>query len=134
VSHDKLLGNVLTQFENGCQLDLRAKLAVEFMKTAGFINGVLDTVEPSDTPAPRVVVEFAFDMAECFVEEGRKRELIHSLPEGGLSGPFKDHIERSVLANLYQSEVMEKEQRRRTPQLMQPPPGLVLPNGAANEQ
>jgi hypothetical protein len=91
------LGNVLTNFENGAQLDLRVKLAVDFLKSPWAAEMAVAT----DSQTELAVA--ALDLACALVEEAQARGLLHALPEdGSVNSPLRKHIERSVRAQVFQ--------------------------------
>ena len=86
-------GNVLQSFENGVQLDLRVKLAVDFLKAPNMVTG---------SSAP-VAAGFALDLATELLAEAERRGLMKALPEGDeLNGAVRAHIRRNVRAQVYQ--------------------------------
>jgi len=97
MSEKKLyLGNVLNQFENGVQFDLRTKLAIEVLKNKAVPN--YDTFND-----PRVLVSVAFNLAEAIVEAADARGYLKDLPETDeLSAPMRKFIRTNVRAQIYQ--------------------------------
>ena len=98
MSEKKLyLGNVLNQFENGVQFDLRVKLAVELLKN----KAVPEVVGSGD--AAGSLVSRAFDMAEAIVQIADARGYLKDLPEtDDLSAPMRKFIRMNVRAQVYQ--------------------------------
>lgn len=79
-------GNPLTSFEMGLQLDWRARYATELLKAHAGLS-----------------VRDALDMATEFLEQATERGLMKPLPEDdGLNKPLRNHIRRSVRAQVYQ--------------------------------
>jgi len=113
-------GSPITQYENGCQMGLRMKLALDFLKVPGFIGST-----------PEADVKRALAVANELVEQSLSAGYMVALPESAdLSVPFKRHIERAARANLYQQQVTQRiigEVDRETPGLLRVPPGAHLP-------
>jgi hypothetical protein len=94
---DLYFGNVLSSFENGLQLDLRVKLAVDFLKA-----------HPASGSAHEGA-SYALDLADALLAESVKRGLVKSLPDTGeISTPLRHHIERSVRAQVFQQVVAQR--------------------------
>lgn len=88
-----LLGNALNQFENGCQLDLRVKLAIQFLQH-----------NPSFTSA-----DHALNVATDIIGLAQARGLLHELPETDeLNAPMRRFIRQNVRAQVYQQVVGQK--------------------------
>jgi len=101
---DHYFGSAINQFENGCQLDLAAKFALDLIKTPYFVDGLA---------AGEAAVR-AFDMAEAMIAEGRKRGCIIALPDDDqLNAPMRRHIRRTARANIVgqivQNEIAPEE-------------------------
>jgi hypothetical protein len=110
--------SVLTSFENGAMLDLRLRLAIEFLKTPLFEHAL--EVRPDGAgvtvqqPPAKVALD-ALDLAEALIAEGVTRGWVKALPDGDdLPAPLVRHIKRSVRANVLQQmfgqKVMADEQ------------------------
>jgi hypothetical protein len=141
---DLFWGDVLQSFPIGLQMDLRARLALEFLKAGAFVNlgpNIGATVRPGDesrsstleaaieNPA-RQLVGFALDVAAELVDQGFARGLMKALPEtGNINAATKKHIERNVRAQLYQQEIAQKIQAETASRIGVVPPGTVLGNG-----
>jgi hypothetical protein len=81
------LPNVLTAFEAGCMLDLRVRLAIEFLKTN---TALTDGVQ-------------ALKIASDLCDEAEKRGFIMPLPDDdSLSRPLRMHLKRQVRAQSFQ--------------------------------
>jgi len=113
---DKLtpyLGSVLSNFENGGQLDLRLRLAVDFIKAA---PGLF--TEHGIGPAR------ALDMASELLAEAERRGLLLPLPDdNGLNAPLRKHLERNVRAQIYQQAAAQRIAQEESPKVI--PPGAM---------
>lgn len=105
--------NPLTAFENGCMLDLRARLAIEFLK-----SGVIAKPaggDPYTLPAAEHA-RLALDLSEAFFAEAAHRGLVEELPglDVGLSDHLQAHIARTagaqVLGQQCAQEIMAANQ------------------------
>lgn len=104
----KYPANPLSAIENGCLLDLRAKLAIEFLKTSDLVADLGVT--------PRDAAVRTLDIAEALLEEAYTRDLVHVLPPNGeISEAVKFHIERSIRAQIYQNTAGQKIARSEGP-------------------
>jgi hypothetical protein len=107
------LGNVLANFDSGVQLDLRVKLAIEFLK-AGNADGPQAYAAHDDqlqlvqlTAAEKA--SYCLDLATALVAESEKRGLIQDFPEDdGLSGPLRVHLRRAIRAQVYQQQMASR--------------------------
>lgn len=106
------LGDVLASFGNGCQLDLRVRLAIQFM-TGG---GITDPIT-------------ALDSATQLLDLATKRGLLKPMPEDdGLSKPMRTHIRRGVRVQIAQQVCQQEIVQDEAPKLAVPPGGnSVLP-------
>lgn len=113
---EKYFGNVMSSFENGVQLDLRVKLAMEFLKS----NAVHQVTNTDDVVQ---AAELALDLATELLAVAHERGLVKDMPDNGeLSSPMKHHLERSVRQQMYGNEVAQKIAR----ETIAPVPGRVL--------
>jgi hypothetical protein len=115
----RYFGNVLSSFENGLQLDLAFKLAVDFIKS-GVVLG------PDREPASEAA--YALSLGEELVAIARERGLVKELPDDDeLNAPLRRHLRRQVRAQLYQQlegqRLMAEEQAHRIV------PGVAMPVG-----
>jgi hypothetical protein len=79
------LGDVLASFQNGVQMDLRVKLAIEFLKGGSFLDA-------------RTALGAATDL----VSEAERLGLMKPLPEDDeLPAAARRHIRRQVRAQVY---------------------------------
>jgi hypothetical protein len=89
-------GDVLQSFNNGLQLDIRLKLAVDFLK-----GGML--VQQAGVPLmpPGELVKRALDLAAELLNESHARGLVKDLPDTDeLSAAHKLHLARSIRAQV----------------------------------
>lgn len=101
----KYPSNVLTAIENGCVLDLRVKLAVQFLTGDGITALDFDTCE---LPAAEHAA-YALDLASALLDLAESRGLVKQLPEyGELPRSVRLHIERNVRAHLEQNAAAER--------------------------
>src|SRR5258708_3172289 len=66
--------NILEGFGNGAILDLRVRMANEFIKSPTFSDGMRD---------PKELATFALDLAEEITSIAAERGWLEPLPEGG---------------------------------------------------
>jgi hypothetical protein len=91
---EPIWGDVLQAFQNGVQLDLRVRLAVDFLKAW-----------PAATP------EAALDAATRLLDLAAERGLMKPLPEDNeLSTPLRRHMERNVRAQVHSQLAGQKIQ------------------------
>jgi len=90
-------GNVISSFETGAQLDLRARLAVEFVKAGMLVqHGEGPMLSPQEIAVR--AVETARELIEAFVARG----LIKDLPEDDeLNRAMRTQIRRNARAQVY---------------------------------
>jgi hypothetical protein len=81
-------GDLFADFQNGCRLDLRVKLAIEFTKIMlehTSINGM----------RPDTLAAFALDIADNLVRRGTELGLVRLLPDTDeLPAAVKHHARR----------------------------------------
>jgi hypothetical protein len=133
---ERYWGDVLQSFGTGVQMDLRLRLALEFLKAGTFVNlgQAIAAIMPNPIPVqnalggtdmievrwnadqyPKYLVRFALDLATEVVNEGWERGLMKDLPETGeLNQATKKHIERNVRAQLYQQQIGQKIMQEET--------------------
>jgi hypothetical protein len=96
---DIYFGDVLGSFANGVQLDLRVKLAVDFLKA-----------HPAQGPVAEAAA-YALDLAAALLDEASRRGLTKDLPEDSeLSAPMKRHIERQIRMQVFQNQAAQRIQ------------------------
>lgn len=96
-------GDVLQSWNNGVQLDLRVKLAIEFLKS-GQLTATLGQVRPlcPEEELAKVLAKHAIDLADALVTEAGSRGLVKDLPEDDeLTQPMRRHIRRQMRAQIY---------------------------------
>jgi hypothetical protein len=85
-------GDVLQSWNNGVQLDLRVKLAIEFLKSG-------NTALKGD---PGRDAEYALSLADLLITKAHSEGLIKDLPEDDeLTQPMRRHIRRQMRAQIY---------------------------------
>jgi len=111
-----ILGNPLTAFENGVQLDLRAKLAIEFLKAPGMqFNGTL----------PAGLAKYALDIADELITQADARGWVIPVPDDdSLNAALRTHLRKNVRAQIYQQLQGQKIQQEEMPQVQTAPAGL----------
>jgi hypothetical protein len=105
----KYFGDVLMDFQNGCRLDLRVKLALEMLKSnqVPFELPLEGDIDPSPlTPQDRA--EYALDLAGRLIDGALRRGWIEDMPEGGLSDKQLDHIKRMAAAGVVQGLTQQR--------------------------
>lgn len=104
----KYPSNPLTAIENGCLLDLRVKLAVEFLKGDGIT--ALDFDDKVDPARAHAV--YALDLATALLQVAEERELVSPLPETDeLTGSVRRHVGRNGRAALEQNHAAQRIKR-----------------------
>jgi hypothetical protein len=109
-------GDVLANFANGIQLDLRVKIALDLLKSGAFTDA-----------------EAALDQATALLRVADERGLLKDLPDDDeLSAPQKRHLRRSIRMQVFQQtegpRIMAEEQAHK----LQPAAAIVPmgPNGS----
>lgn len=101
-------GNVLTAFENGVQLDLRVKLAVDFLKAPHLIA-------PGE---PAVQATHALLLATELLDQAQALGLVKDLPDTDeLSAPARKHFTRIARAQVLQQLAGQKIAQEETDQV-----------------
>lgn len=112
-------GDVIGSYANGVQLDLRVKLAVDFLKSPVF-QGVEWT--------PKESAVRALDMATELLNEATKRDLVKDLPDTDeLSGPMRKHIRRQVRAQIVGQVAGQTIMAEEQPSVMAGPVAVPTP-------
>ncbi len=101
------LGNVLSSFETGVQLDLRVKLAIEFLKSGNADGPVAYGVKDEQLQLVQLTVAekatYCLDLAETLISQAQERGLVKDLPDDDeLTQPLRKHLRRAVRAQVYQ--------------------------------
>lgn len=88
---DTYFGDVTQSWNNGVQIDLRVKLAIEFLKGPG----------PWESDGARTA-ELALQTADALVSQAKANGWIKDLPEDDeLTQPMRRHIRRQMRAQIY---------------------------------
>jgi hypothetical protein len=95
-------GDVLQSFANGVQLDLRVKLAVDFLKSPAFQGAEAN---------PEAAASRALTLATELLEQAQAAGLVKPLPDDDeLNAAMKRHLSRNVRAQLYGQEAAQRIQ------------------------
>lgn len=109
--NEPIWGDVLQAFQNGVQLDLRLRMAIDFLKAW-----------PSATP------EAALAAAERLLWLGSERGYVKPLPEdSNLTAPLRHHLERSVRAQAFSQVAGQRIAQEEQPKISSPPLSMVPP-------
>lgn len=97
-------GSPITNFENGCQLDLRVKLAIEFMKSDGALAVPSAVAERPDTFA-----RYSLDLFTELLAQASRHGFVKPLPDTDeVPAALQRHIRQSVRASIYQQTIGQK--------------------------
>lgn len=89
---ERYFGDVLGSYANGVQLDLRVKLAVDFLKSPWAAQHSTNA---------KSLVAAALALSTELLEQASALDLIASLPDTNeLSAPMRRHIERATRAQI----------------------------------
>jgi hypothetical protein len=114
-------GDVIGSYANGVQLDLRVKLAVDFLKAPG---PLLNTMPAT----PEEAAKQALDIADALIAEATKRGLVRSLPDTDeLSAPMRKHIRRQVRAQIVGQVAGQTIMAEEQPSVMAGPVAVPTP-------
>jgi len=109
---------VLQSWANGVQLDLRVKLAVDFLK-AGLLVRREEGAFPLTAESARLVAEFAVDVAGSLLDVAVERGLMKDLPDDDeLTAMQRRHLRRATRAQIYAqvvSQVLGREEQGELP-------------------
>ena len=112
---DRYFGDVLGSYANGVQLDLRVKLAVDFLKTPG---PRLNIMPSSAQQAAREALDLATELLTLAAERG----LMAPLPDTDeLSSPMRRHIRRQVRAQIVGQVATQEIAGEEAPKIATPP-------------
>lgn len=125
-SHDRFAlpryqHNVLEAFGSGCLLDLRVRLAADFLKHSPMF-GEIPTHSEGPDGLPREFACFALDLATALLSEADRRGLIEPIPEdnGDLDAPLRAQAKRTAsyqaLQQLEAQKFVQDEAGRVVPQ------------------
>lgn len=110
-------GNVLTAFENGVQLDLRVKLAVDFLKAPHLI----DACAPADQAA------HALQLADELLSQAQAAGWVKDLPDtDGLPAAARRHFTRMARAQVLQQLAGQKIGQEEMDSQIQRAPGTLI--------
>jgi hypothetical protein len=116
-------GDVIGSYALGVQLDLRVKLAVDFLKSP-----VIAEVAKNPNHSPQSLATFALDLATQLIEVAEDRGLIADMPEtDGLSAPMRKHIRRQVRANVVGQVCGQQIMAEETPSIDARAPVSIVP-------
>lgn len=120
-----LFGNPLNAFDNGCELDLRAKLAIEFLKTPGLYS--LAPQKFGDPVGSSELATFALDLAAAVIDQAGDRGWVKPLAEDDqIPENVKREISRSVRATVHQQMEGQRIVQEEAPRVQQGIPGGVV--------
>ena len=123
--------NIFQAFDNGVELDLRARIAVDLLKSQA-ANLIGDTQVEDVTP--KGIAEFFLNLADALITGAAERGWAKDLPDTDeLSAPMKKHIARNVRAQVYQQTVGQRIAAEDTSRVAVMPAG-GLPAGNAGRQ
>ena len=93
---ERYFGDVIGSYQNGIQLDVRVKMAVDFIKAP-----ICEVFAKFPNHTPEHVAIYALDVACALLAEAGKRGLTAPMPDTDeLSGPMRKHIRRQVRAQV----------------------------------
>jgi hypothetical protein len=113
-------GSATQNFENGVIMDLRVKMAVDFLKTGDFAG-----MHASDA------ANKALDLADALLDAADARGLLLPLPDdNSLNAPLRRQLERNCRMQAFQQNAMQRIAVEEAPRVM---PGVPMapPNGRA---
>lgn len=116
-------GSALASFENGCQMDLTLKLAIEFLKASDLTVPYDDTDDNGDRKAAAQVMahrqaEFALLLANSLLTQAAEHGNLKPMPDHGeLSAAEKRHVERSTRQQIYQQSHAPKWAEEEAPKV-----------------
>jgi hypothetical protein len=126
---NRYFGDIDASTTNGVQIDLRARLAVDFIK-AGFLarpTELLKVCLPvggTNAELARNVVAFALDLGEEYVEQAKQRGLLKDLPDfGELTVRDRLNIERQVRKQIEGQKIGQRVMSEEGNRVMQGAPG-----------
>ena len=115
---ENYFGDVLQSFSNGVQMDLRLKLAIEFLKSDAvpddtYIDPNVELQQRAIGQPPLIVrltaagkARYALDLAEALLDQAAKLGLLKPLPEDdGLSSVMRKHLRRNARAQAFMQVV-----------------------------
>jgi hypothetical protein len=119
------LGDVLSEgYQNGCLLDLRLKLAIEFLKTGVVPQTLLGPLKVQVGSSCQEQIElppagratYALELADQLFKGADLRGWVHALPNNSeLSPQLRQHIERSANAAVAQHNAQQRAAQQEGP-------------------
>lgn len=117
MDEERYWGDVLQSFQNGVQLDLRVKLAIEFLKSPGAM-GV--------GTSPKEDATYALDLAAELLNSAHERGWTKPLPEDdGVPKAMRQHIRRSIRTQVIQQRYGQEISAEEANPLAPPPVSIV---------
>jgi hypothetical protein len=134
----KYPANPLTSFDNGCLMDLRARMAINLLTSpAGgeIVNNLTNTLFANwaarDTnltdaemtgPIGELTAKMVFAICENFMAEGERRGLIQPLPDENepLSEELQAHLARHAYAQFLGSKMLQDIAQAHAPKVARP--------------
>jgi hypothetical protein len=116
-------GDVIGSYANGLQLDLRVKLAVDFLKSP-----IIAEIAKNPNHSPQSLSTFALDLATQLLEVADDRGLIAAMPDGDdLSSPMRKHIRRQVRAQVFGQVSAQQIGAEESPSINTSSPVAIVP-------
>lgn len=114
------LGNVLSSFETGVQLDLRVKLAIEFLKAGNADGAVAYAAKDDQLQLVQLTVAekatYCLDLATALIGEATTRGLLKELPDDDeLTQSLRRHLTRNVRAQVYSQSIAQRMAAEESP-------------------
>lgn len=106
---------LLNSLTDGVHLDMRAKMAEQFLRTPGLVSRFRQNGATADE-----TVRFVFDLSQSFYDEAERRGLLQELPgHADLPTSEEMHVRRQaaaqVIGQLHANSVVQKESSRIVP-------------------
>jgi hypothetical protein len=122
------LGDVLQSFSNGVQLDLRVRLAVDWLKGGLLVPPREGKVFELTKEHAQEIVRFALDLSTELIEQGMLRGLIRDLPDTDeLNAAYRKHLRRAARASVLPQIAAQEIAREEGPGIV---PGMLVPSGS----
>lgn len=124
----KYPANPLTSFDNGCLMDLRARMAVNLLTSPAGAE-IVKHIVPLATDGPewsgnigRTVSMVVYAICENFMAEGERRGLIQPLPDENepLSEELQAHLARHAYAQFLGSKMLQDIAQAHAPKVARP--------------
>jgi hypothetical protein len=115
---------VISSFETGAQLDVRARLAVEFVKAGLLVRH--DDLALAAVRTAKQVATYALDIATELVAQASERGLLKDLPEDDeLNRALRTQIRRNARAAVYQQVATQQIMSEEMPHVAPAGNGLI---------